>query len=167
MAKYHEQVVVKQNQQSQNLLYNITRLLLIVWALAGFLALIVMDWFFVILSIGLFVGCFLLKDSFIIEYEYCFLDDEIHFARVMNGKKRKELMTIRTSEIEAYGSIKSEAYRQYKLNSNIKKVNYTLNPENHFFVFLRNKHQLIIVLFEPDDVLLDCLKFACPMLQRQ
>ncbi len=61
-----------------------------------------------ILLIGLFF--FLLKNRFNISYDYSFVEDEIRFTKVFNGKKRKFLTTVTMDNVLKIGYCDKPSY---------------------------------------------------------
>ena len=157
MDNFKEEVVTRKGSKAMNaVFYLLTYVFLAVSFVVGMIGLMPMMNFqfsigsFAQLAIG-FGSCWFLwlyKDNINIEYEYTFTSGEMDFAKVMGGRRRKHLMSLRMKDAEAGGLCESEQFNRYNTMTDIKKIDMTLNfdSKKHYVFFIRegNKHLLTL-----------------------
>lgn len=90
------------------------------------------------------------KDYLRIEYEYSFTNGVVDVAQVINNRRRKELISFKTKEVEMVASIDDPKLRNFEQRPNIKKIKAVLNADSEIFyaVFRKNEIQYLLY-FEP------------------
>ncbi len=174
MDMFHEEVVIKRNQSSQNLLYVLALIMLVIsagYALfmfnvlimvitsQGFSTALLPDLIVVALAIGAAVMLFLFRDRIKMEYEYTFTNGIIDFAQVFNNKKRKNLGSMNVRNVEAFGEVASGSFKRYSGMQGIKLINWFLNRDAklYYFYFVKDNSRKMIII-EPSDTLVDMIK---------
>lgn len=157
MDNFKEEVVAQKGGKAyRTFLYILTYLFLVVFGVIGFIGLVSlmgMDFSLgpiIQLLLGFGAAYFLWrnKDHFSTEYEYTFTSGEMDFAKVLGGRRRRQLISLSLKDAEAGGSVGSDAYKRYSTMKDIKTIDYTLNEDaaKKFIYFIRegNKHLLIM-----------------------
>ena len=90
--------------------------------------------------------------SFNYELEYTLVEDEVHFAKIINKERRKELFTANIGKTISYGPIQ----KMPKGNMAVRSVvsNQGDLPE-YFWQTMDAKGNKICILFQPDAEMLD------------
>jgi hypothetical protein len=85
-----------------------------------------------------------------VEYEYSFTNGVVDIAQVMNNRRRKELVSFKTKEVELVASIDDPKLRNIESRPNLKKVRAVLNAEsNIYFASFRKNEKQYLLYFEP------------------
>ncbi len=71
------------------------------------------QWFGMIaIFLGVGLIFWFLKNRFNVSYDYVFVEDELRITKVINGKKRKYLTTLKADSILQIGWVESDAYER-------------------------------------------------------
>jgi hypothetical protein len=90
------------------------------------------------------------KDFLRVEYEYSFTNGVVDIAQVVNNRRRKELITFKTREVEYVASIEDPKLHNFESRPNIKKIKAVLNADsNIYFASFRKNDAQYLVYFEP------------------
>lgn len=97
------------------------------------------------------------KDYLKMEYEYSFTNGVVDIAQVINNRRRKELISFKTREVEIVAPIDDPKLRNFESRQNIKKIKAVINADSkiYFACFRKNEVQYL-VYFEPSQ---EFLKF--------
>ena len=99
-----------------------------------------------ILAAGAAYAIYLLFTGLNIEYEYTYTSGEMDYAKVMGGRRRKHLLTLRLKDAEAGGLADGDRFNRYQSMQGVKNIDMTLNfdAKKYFIYFIRegNKHLL-------------------------
>ncbi len=170
MDHFYEQVVIKNNKTMLEVLYYLSNILMVVFGVLGIFVLQTVLFAFSIQSlilgailVGIAVLLFLKKGTLRTEYEYTFTNGELDFAKVFNNMKRKTLGTMKVKNVESFGKVNSNYFNKIINSKDIKKVNWFLNREIELYYFYYIKEgQKNIIVFEPDDEMVDLVKKYLP-----
>ena len=109
---------------------------------------------------------FIYKDYMFIEFDYAVYDGNIQFAKVINQKKRKELLNISINSIIVIASIADNRLNQYKKEAQ-KAYKFVLNEEQEqFFLFVEQKGQKFLIFVEPNIEFMKEIKAVKPSLNK-
>jgi hypothetical protein len=97
------------------------------------------------------------KDYLRVEYEYSFTNGIVDISQVINNRRRKELVSFKTREVEMVAPIDDPKLRNFESRQNIKKVRAVLNTDSkiYYACFRKNEVQYLLY-FEPSE---EFLKF--------
>ena len=120
MDHFLEEVVVKQKNTMNRILYYFSWVVMVFAALVASMTLssltMQFNWFSVVvilLSAGIAVYTWFFHDKLLTEYEYTFTNGALDFAEVYNNKKRKSLGSLNVRNVEAFGKVSSPSFQRY------------------------------------------------------
>jgi membrane protein YdbS with pleckstrin-like domain len=170
MDHFMEEIVVRKNKFSQEMLFYLANIVMVLSAAVGFMML---QWLFtsfsvqlliiVVFLLGSAVLLFLYKDRLRTEYEYTFTNGDLDFAQVYNNKKRKNLGTMRVKNVDSFGPVESDGFRRLISAPGAKAKNWFLNrgAKLHYFYYVKDATKRIIV-FEPSEDLVAYIRKYLP-----
>ena len=170
MDHFLEEVVVKQKNTMNRILYYFSWVVMVFAALVASMTLssltMQFNWFSVVvilLSAGIAVYTWFFHDKLLTEYEYTFTNGALDFAEVYNNKKRKTLGSLNVRNVECFGKVNSDAFKRYVNMPGIKRMNWFLNREAelYFFYFTKEQDKKMIIL-EPSEELVDYIRKYVP-----
>jgi hypothetical protein len=163
--QFMEEVVTKRNKSSENLLYVLSYVVMILSGIIaifmfnlltmaistqGFSSGMIMDIAVTLLMIASAVLVFLYKDRIKTEYEYTFTNGTMDFAKVFNNRKRKNLGTMNVRNVEACGMVSAGAFQRYLKMPNIKRINWFVNRDAElFFLYFQKDAVKSLMILEP------------------
>ena len=167
MDDFLEQTAKRQKQGIFTLLYYLTWLFMLVFALIAVFALanVVgvnpdtggMAFHLPMLLIGVVFGalaflCFRGKDECRVEYDYSFTNGSLDISKVMNERRRRYLCAMETKEVISCGPAAGPAFQRALKEPGIKLHNWFVNREARltFFYFQKKgvKHVIVLELNE-------------------
>ena len=165
----YEQVVINENKGAQTK-YSIMMVFSILFCFIGFIFAVFGlssisngGWIFLIpgallLAPGIFL--FIKKDEVFMEYEYDFISGKMDIAKIINNKKRKNLVTFECRDIEVIGKVTQENYPRYSSMPNAKKLFATFDRtgDNTYFALFNSTKNRILLHFSTYDELLTYMK---------
>ncbi|MHC1785494.1 MAG: hypothetical protein AB9880_00280 [Christensenellales bacterium] len=173
MDQFMEEVVSKHNKSSENLLYALSFVVMVISGLLamfmfnlvtmaigtqGFSSGMIMDIAVTVLMIASAVFIFLFKDRIRTEYEYTFTNGVMDFAKVFNNRKRKTLGTMNVRNVEACGMVRSGSFQRYLKMPGIKRLNWFINRDAELFYFYYQKDGAkSLMIIEPSTALRDLI----------
>ena len=99
------------------------------------------------------------KDYLKVEYEYSFTNGIVDIAQVINNRRRKELISFKTREVEIVAPIEDPKLHNIEQRQNIKKVKAVLNADSRiYFACFRKDDKQYLVYFEPSEEFLKCMR---------
>lgn len=121
------------------------------------------------LGIGLFliVGLFYLAYRLItarnVEFEYVVTNGELDIDKIISRRKRKRVFSASCKEFEILARVKSNSYSQ-SVQAIKNRIDATSSPDSPdaFFATLNYKGEKTLVLFEPDERMLNNFKLFIP-----
>ena len=170
MDHFLEEVVTKQRNTVNRIIYYFSWVLMIVAAVFASLTLgtltMSFNWMSVItivISAGIAVYIWFFHDKLLTEYEYTFTNGSLDFAEVYNNKKRKSLGSLNVRNVEAFGKVDSESFRRYINMPGIKKMNWFLNreAEPYYFYFTKESDRKMIIM-EPSEEMVGYIRQYLP-----
>lgn len=119
------------------------------------------------LTVGLFVGAWMLAQKFNIEYEYIVTNDELDVDKIMSKKTRKRMLTVSCKKFEIFGKAEgieferalSDRSIEIKFDASIGK-----NSFNRYFAVFDNKQgQKMLLIFNPTRSMLEAFRKHNPL----
>lgn len=99
------------------------------------------------------------KDYLKVEYEYSFTNGVVDIAQVINNRRRKELISFKTREVELVAPIDDPKLHNIEQRPGIKKVKAVLNADSRiYFAVFRKNEQQYLVYFEPSEEFLKYMR---------
>ena len=170
MDHFLEEVVVKQKNGLNRIMYYLSWVIMIFAALVASMTLGTLSsafsWFSVaviVLSAGIAVYTWFFHDKLLTEYEYTFTNGSLDFAEVYNNKKRKILGSLNVRNVEAFGKVTSSSFQRYLNMPGIKRMNWFLNREAelYYFYFTMESDRKMII-FEPSEEMVGYIRQYLP-----
>ena len=170
MDHFLEEVVVKQKNTMNRILYYFSWVVMVFAALVASMTLssltMQFNWFSVVvilLSAGIAVYTWFFHDRLLTEYEYTFTNGALDFAEVYNNKKRKSLGSLNVRNVEAFGKVSSSSFQRYLNTPGIKRMNWFLNREAelYYFYFTKESDKKMIIL-EPSEEMVGYIRQYLP-----
>lgn len=98
----------------------------------------------------------------IIDWEYVFVEDEIRFSKIINKTRRRELLTVDLTKSELLARADSGECASFLHNPEYKVYRFTGGTENEAWLVagVSSKGQRAAVVFEPDERMLEALKYV-------
>lgn len=121
------------------------------------------------LNIGLFLvaGMIYLAYRFItsrnVEFEYIVTNGELDIDKIISQRKRKRIFSASCKEFDIVARVKSNSFSQSVQSiKNRIDASSSVNSPDAFFVTLNYKGEKTLVIFEPDEKMLNNFKFFIP-----
>lgn len=159
LDNFHEEIVVKKNRALNDVLFALSTVLMVLFALiAAFLLSTIMAGFSVpaliilLVTAGLAFLLFWKRDTLRLEYEYSFTNGELEFAKVLGNTKRKELGKMTVRNVEAMGYVSGKNFHRYISMPGIEKSNWFLNRgANLFYFYFARDGKKRMIVCEPSE----------------
>ncbi|MCX7749416.1 MAG: hypothetical protein N2645_21360 [Clostridia bacterium] len=119
-------------------------------------------------AISIIIGGFALYGAFYvskirnIEYEYAVTNGELDIDVIIAQRTRKRIFSSHCKEFEMVAGVTSENYKDAKNIQNKIIAVSSMGAENIYFITLNYKGRKTLVLFEPDERMLDAFKSYIP-----
>ncbi len=170
MDHFLEEIVVRHRRALPELLYYLSNVVMVLFAIVGFWMLTNLLSSFSILAVaftlffcGIAVLLFLYRDRLRTEFEYTFTNGDLDFAQVFNNQKRKNLGTMRVKNVESFGPVDSNQFHKFINMPGIKRKNWFLNRDAALYYFYYQKDQSrTIIVMEPSRDMVDMIKKYLP-----
>lgn len=139
-------------------------------ALITFLLMFALPLFFqfaaviLVLVMAVVYGVYYFLASFDVEYEYSLVNQEIDVDKILGKKRRKRLVTVYYRDLEAFGTKANPDFNMYMQNAEVKKVFACRdkNASDVFFVVYYEGQNRIMLLFNPNDKIIEQIKMRNP-----
>lgn len=158
MNDYIVEQLIKQEKSSKATIIKIGMMLL-TFLVAYFFPVypMVMLW---VLIIVLFADVMVFR-SLRLEFEYIYFNGDLDIDKIMNQAARKRLFTTNIKEIEIIAPKDSDDMRPFQ---QLKVLDYSSqNPEHKVYAMVTKfKGETVKVLFEPNQKILDGMKYLAP-----
>ncbi len=170
MDHFLEEVVVKQKNTINRILYYFSWVVIVVGALFASMTLGTLAMNFNWVSVATILICggiagytFFIHDKLLTEYEYTFTNGALDFAEVYNNKKRKSLGSLNVRNVEAFGKVSSQSFQRYLNMPGIKRMNWFLNRDAdlYYFYFTKDTAKKMIIL-EPSEEMVEYIRQYLP-----
>ncbi|NMB33819.1 MAG: hypothetical protein GX992_06275 [Clostridium sp.] len=119
------------------------------------------------ICVGIGFGAYFVILSRRIEFEYLFTSERLVIDKIINRKRRRNIITSDCSEIEIIAKADSAKFEHYvtQAKKKISAVSSMDSKDIYFFIVNRTidgKINKILVLFEPDERMLKSIRAAVP-----
>ena len=170
MDHFLEEVVIKQKNTVNRLMYYFSWVVIILAALFASMTLSTLSMEFnwvsvvmILLSGGMAAYVYFFHDRLLTEFEYTFTNGSLDFAEVYNNKKRKSLGSLNVRNVESFGKVTSSSFQRYLNMPGIKRMNWFLNREAelYYFYFTKDSDKKMIIL-EPSEEMVDYIRKYLP-----
>ena len=130
---------------------------------------IFIDLFFAAVFIFFYFWIKRAKNHTLLEYDYTFVSGSLRIAKVINHLKRKPLIAIECSDIEAMDKVSEESFLRYDTMKGIKKVVATPNTESEdlYYIFCKKGGENTLLIVEPQPELVVMIRPSARMLRRK
>lgn len=170
MDHFLEEVVIKQKNAINKIMYYFSWVVMILAALFASMTLSTLSMQFnwmslvmMLVSAGIAVYIWFFHDRLLTEYEYTFTNGALDFAEVYNNKKRKSLGSLNVRNVEAFGKVNSDSFNRYLNMPGLKRMNWFLNREAelYYFYFTKDTDKKMIIL-EPSEEMVSYIRQYLP-----
>ncbi len=170
MDHFMEEIVIRRNRIVQEMLYYLSSIGMVLFALIGFWMLSsifssfsIAALIFVVFFCGVAVLLYLFKDRLRTEYEYTFTNGDLDFAQVFNNQKRKTLGTMRVKNVEAFGPVTSPQFRKIINMPGLTRRNWFLNRDaNLYYFYYQKDSKRTVIVMEPSTELVETVRKYLP-----
>ncbi len=170
MDRFLEEVVTKRKRVMEEILYYVSLVMMVVFAIMGMMFLSTLSVSFnavtvisTVLLLGMAAYLFFFRDKLRTEYEYTFTNGSLDFATVFNNKKRKSLGSLNVAKVDAFGKVASGSFRRHVSAPNVKQLRWFLNREAELYYFAFSKEgKKSIIVFEPSEQMVDYIRHYLP-----
>ena len=144
---------------------------LIVWPAAGLLTftlLVLVPESFQFIPFVMAAGCYGAWQLFIrqsVEFEYILTNGELDVDRIVARRNRKRFLSVDCRRFEILAQCSSSVAGEMKSQRIVKRVDSSSSPksENRWFAIFKGKDEkCTLLIFEPDQRMLDALKHVVP-----
>ena len=162
----YEQCVRKNDNKPGKILHYLCWAIVGVSAVTGVIALLmllkgglVQGVFQLTASLAAFIVCFFLRDRWLLEYDYSYYDQTISIAKIFNEKSRKEYLQIPLSEIECIAPVFDDRFARFSAAPELKLYRAHFRDEQQcYFVYFKHQGASCMLLWEPKEALLRCIR---------
>ncbi len=171
MDNFREDIAVNRRPMLNNLLYAMSWVLIVVFALYAAMMFQVIfmsfDLFAIVttlVSAGAAILLFIYKDYLKLEYEYTFTNGSLDFAKVLRAAKRKELGSMTVANVTACGHVAHPSFQRFLSMKDVKKKNWFLNRDGNLFYFYYVKdNEKNMIVIEPSEEMVEMIKRYLPV----
>ena len=171
MDNFKEDIAVNRRPLLSNMLYAICWVMIVIFALyaAAMFQVIFMtfDLFTIVttvVSAGLAIWLYIVKDNLKLEYEYTFTNGSLDFAKVLRAAKRKELGSMTVANVSACGHVAHASFQRFLSMNDVKKKNWFLNRDGNLFYFYYVKDNVKnMIIIEPSEEMVEMIKRYLPV----
>lgn len=107
-------------------------------------------------------GAYYLISNMSIEYEYIVTNGEIDVDKIMAKRRRKRLLTANARTFESFGPYRAEDHAEKEYSSRVYACESMEANTSYYAVFTHAKLGKTLLVFTPDDRVLDALKKYIP-----
>lgn len=130
---------------------------------------ILVDLFFAAVFIFLYFWIKRAKNNTLLEFDYTFVSGSLRIAKVINHIKRKPLISIECSDIEAMDKVSDASFLRYDTMKSIKKIMASPNPDSEdlFYIFCKKGGENTLLVIEPKPELVMMIRRNARMLRKK
>lgn len=121
--------------------------------------------FWLLIVCGIVYLSYLLITNRSIEYEYSLTNDELDIDKIRHRKRRKRLISVKCKAFDLLASVNDPAHNAEIKNTGIKKVIVAASSpysENAYFAIFTKDGVLTLLVFEPNEKMLNTMKTFNP-----
>lgn len=116
----------------------------------------------VVVGVAAVFGAYYLISNMNIEYEYIITNGEIDVDKIMAKRRRKRLLTANARTFEAFGPYRAQEHAGSEYTSRVYAAESTDENNAYYAVFTHVKLGKTLLVFTPDDRVLEALKKYIP-----
>jgi hypothetical protein len=125
--------------------------------------------FFAIILVGSYLLGFIYlrkKDSFLLDFDYTFVSGSVRISKVLNNKRRKQVISFNTSDILKIGKFESKTYEGIAKDTLNKKIIVTPNQtaaegRDFYYIHFSSKGIKYLIVLECSELFMyNVLKFS-------
>lgn len=153
--------IIRRKKSPLDIAYMI--LLFIVALIVTYFAFAFLGLFAPVLIVGIFYLAYFLASMRNIEYEYIVTNGDLDIDKIVNQRSRKRVFTANCKDFEVVARVNSDQYTH-----NIRQTKTVLdfssnNPEaDKWFIFITKDNTPKVILFEPDEKMIDNFRTFIP-----
>lgn len=113
---------------------------------------------------GMLILDYFKMPAFDLEFEYLYVNGELDIDKIMSKQKRKKVLSIGINDMELIAPKNSHELDYYRQNKSLKVRDFSSGEEraNVFAIIVKKDNQTEMVLFEPNDVILNDMRRIAP-----
>lgn len=165
MKSYYTEHLIRQNPTGQTKMKK-AAIIIVAILIEAILCVTGLAFAFGILGLAVLVGVialamWLLK-KFDLEFEYTFFDEgDLYIDKIMSQSKRKRVLVTSVKDMEILAPVNAYEAQNY---NNLKTIDCSSNEPNAVVYILVTKHkeERVKILFEPNQKILDGMKYMAP-----
>ena len=115
-----------------------------------------------LLGLGAVYGAYYLITSMNVEYEYILTNGEMDVDKIIAKRRRKRITTVNARKFEEFGAYRAEAHAGRDYVSRIYACESPDAPNNYYAVFTHATMGKTLLVFTPNDRVLDGLRTYIP-----
>ena len=166
MDVFMEKIVAKRKDFKENLIAGgiVFGTLILILVGVNLIAMVpFLQSFSLFLVVGLIYLAYRLITSRNIEFEYVVTNGELDIDKIISRRKRKRIFSASCKEFDIVARVKSNSFSQSVQSiKNRIDASSSLDSPDAFFVTLNYKGEKTLVIFEPDEKMLNNFKFFIP-----
>lgn len=153
MDNFYEQL----NKAEKSHIYSIMKLLS--YILFIFAAIFLISLNLLLFAVSLIFGLilFFVKNNFLLEYEYAYINGRLDIDVILEKKKRKKVISFNVKDIEAYGDEKLTDMAKYKYRAKIINAISTNDKNKVYGIYVIIESQKYYIRFTPDKKFYDLI----------
>lgn len=162
MDSYVEQIVTHK-KTGKDFIISLAMILSVFGIVAlGFLLGFIINFYFVI--VGFFLAafdvyfCWYVITGRNVEYEYTVTNNNLQIDKIMAKRRRKEILSIDINRIEGMDTVEENRLSDKKCNRIMYLGTDISDTSQHRFIVLTNKYGRIMVIFAPNEKIMNALK---------
>ena len=125
------------------------------------------SFFAVAAACGVVFGAYWLITRMNVEYEYILTGDEIDVDKIIAQRKRKRLLTVKVGTFERFAPYNPDMYDPNDFDNCVMACIAPDDPETYCAVFQHPTLGHTLLIFNPDDRILEGVKHALPRRRKQ
>ncbi|MFA6939902.1 MAG: hypothetical protein WCQ54_02825 [Clostridiaceae bacterium] len=153
MDNFYEQL----NKTEKSPIYSIMKLLSYTFFILAAIFLIIFN--FLLFSVSLIFGLvlFFVKNKFLLEYEYAYINGKLDIDVIVEKIKRKKVISFNVRDIEAYGDESLTDMTKYKHMAKIINAISTNDKNKVYGIYVIIENQKYYIRFTPDKKFYDLI----------
>ena len=157
MGDSYTEQLVRQNASTEILM---RKVLMIVGIVVLFFVSMIIPFLSIVPVIGIVALIYLWGRWKCVEYEYIYFNGELDVDRILGMEARKRVITISAKEMEVLAPTGSPELRPYQ---QLKVYDCSSKTENKTYeIVAKLKGENVRIIFEPNDIILEGMRFYAP-----
>lgn len=161
MDTFVEQIIVKKKGPKEIAIITGTILLVVILVFVLFLFL---NYFSLVIDMLLIYGAWWLITGQNVEYEYSVTNGDIDIDQIIAQRKRKRVVSVAGSKIEIAGPYNPTEFAGRRFDRTVVAAPAETAPGVWYFTYHSKKSGSTLVLFQPEERVMDAFKASLPKL---